>query len=94
MGRTPRQMAEELFASKHRDVNSVACLVDDKCYVLTLNEFNRFKRFQQMLKFCISRSLSDGIVPRGSENTTLKKWSHIPPLSNFSRNGILLPKSI
>lgn len=33
----------EVFASKHRDVNSVAC-IDDKCHVLTYNEFCRFKR--------------------------------------------------
>lgn len=77
MGRTVRQMVEELFASKHRDVNSVAC-VDDKCYVLTMNEFNRFKRFQQMVKFCVSKSLSDGIVPRRPDQAIRK--SRIPPL--------------
>lgn len=81
MGRTIRQMSEELFASKHRDVNSVAC-VDDKCYVLTMNEFNRFKRFQQMVKFCVSKSLSDGIVPRRPDQGM--KTPRIPPLRTSS----------
>lgn len=31
----------ELYASKHKDVNSVAC-IEDKCYVLTFNEYCRF----------------------------------------------------
>ena len=30
----------EVFASKHRDTNSVAC-IEDKCFVLTWNEYCR-----------------------------------------------------
>lgn len=30
----------ELYASKHKDINSVAC-IEDKCYVLTFNEYCR-----------------------------------------------------
>ena len=30
----------ELYASRHKDVNSVAC-IEDKCYVLTFNEYCR-----------------------------------------------------
>lgn len=39
-GRQKDDMPDELFASKHRDVNSVAC-IDDRCYVLTFNEYCR-----------------------------------------------------
>lgn len=39
-GRLKDDMPDELFASKHRDVNSVAC-IDDRCYVLTFNEYCR-----------------------------------------------------
>lgn len=39
-GRQKEDMPDELFASKHRDVNSVAC-IDDRCYVLTFNEYCR-----------------------------------------------------
>lgn len=39
-GRLKEDMPDELFASKHRDVNSVAC-IDDRCYVLTFNEYCR-----------------------------------------------------
>ncbi|XP_013789919.2 uncharacterized protein LOC106473788, partial [Limulus polyphemus] len=37
-GRTAQDMEDEIFASKHRDVNSVAC-IEDKCYVLTFTEY-------------------------------------------------------
>lgn len=40
-GRQKDDMPDELFASKHRDVNSVAC-IDDRCYVLTFNEYCRY----------------------------------------------------
>ena len=33
--------SNELFASRHRDSTNVAC-IDDKCYVLTYNEYCRF----------------------------------------------------
>ncbi|CAH1791380.1 unnamed protein product [Owenia fusiformis] len=42
IGRRPYHIDQEIFASKHRDTNSVAC-IEDKCYVLTLGEFCRYK---------------------------------------------------
>lgn len=33
-------MEDEIFASKHKDTNSVAC-IEDKCYVLTYSEYCR-----------------------------------------------------
>ncbi|XP_062584319.1 uncharacterized protein LOC134246073 [Saccostrea cucullata] len=41
-GRKSQHASCELFASKHRDENSVAC-IDDKGYVLTYNEYCRFR---------------------------------------------------
>ncbi|XP_035208755.1 uncharacterized protein LOC118183348 [Stegodyphus dumicola] len=41
-GRKPGQMEDEVFASRHKDVNSVAC-IEDKCYVLTYNEYCRYR---------------------------------------------------
>lgn len=46
-GRQKDDMPDELFASKHRDVNSVAC-IDDRCYVLTFNEYCRSVFYQIM----------------------------------------------
>ncbi|TNN84264.1 Bromo adjacent y domain-containing 1 protein [Liparis tanakae] len=41
-GRNPSVHCEnEIFASRHQDVNSVAC-IEDKCYVLTLAQYCRF----------------------------------------------------
>ncbi|XP_052001624.1 bromo adjacent homology domain-containing 1 protein-like [Xyrauchen texanus] len=41
-GRNPSMHCEnEIFASRHQDENSVAC-IEDKCYVLTLAQFCRF----------------------------------------------------
>ncbi|XP_013783162.1 uncharacterized protein LOC106467362 [Limulus polyphemus] len=42
-GRRPQDMEDEIFASKHRDVNSVAC-IEDKCYVLTFTEYCRYRK--------------------------------------------------
>ncbi|XP_077292373.1 histone gene-specific Epigenetic Repressor in late S phase [Arctopsyche grandis] len=42
-GRQPEDCAEEVFASRHRDANSVAC-IEDKCYVLTFNEYCRYRK--------------------------------------------------
>lgn len=39
-GRQPNDCLDEVFASKHQDHNSVAC-IEDKCYVLTFNEYCR-----------------------------------------------------
>lgn len=37
-------MEDEIFASKHRDISSVAC-IEDKCYVLTFNEYCRYVKY-------------------------------------------------
>ncbi|GAB6024336.1 hypothetical protein CHUAL_009505 [Chamberlinius hualienensis] len=52
-GRKPHHMEDEIFASKHRDVNSVAC-IEDKCYVLTMNEYCRYKRRGRMIEHGIT----------------------------------------
>lgn len=39
-GRQLNDCPDEVFASKHQDHNSVAC-IEDKCYVLTFNEYCR-----------------------------------------------------
>lgn len=39
-GRQPVDAADEVFASRHKDHNSVAC-IEDKCYVLTYSEYCR-----------------------------------------------------
>lgn len=76
-GRTPKQMPEEIFASKHRDVNSVAC-IDDKCYVLTFNEYIRYRKRQKMVRFLIKKSLTELIVPQTTEPSVRK--SRLPSL--------------
>ncbi|CAK1543109.1 unnamed protein product [Leptosia nina] len=42
-GRLPTDAPDEVFASRHRDANSVAC-IEDKCYVLTFNEYCRYRK--------------------------------------------------
>lgn len=39
-GRQPVDGPDEVFASRHKDHNSVAC-IEDKCYVLTFSEYCR-----------------------------------------------------
>ncbi|KAH0553820.1 hypothetical protein KQX54_004829 [Cotesia glomerata] len=42
-GRTDFDTEDEVFASRHRDANSVAC-IEDKCYILTFNEYCRYRK--------------------------------------------------
>ena len=53
-GRRPPDLDDEIFASKHRDVCSVAC-IEDKCYVLTFNEYCRYIFFFFLLSFSTSK---------------------------------------
>lgn len=39
-GRQRNDCPDEVYASRHRDHNSVAC-IEDKCYVLTFSEYCR-----------------------------------------------------
>ncbi|XP_053213789.1 serine-rich adhesin for platelets-like isoform X4 [Panonychus citri] len=65
-GRKPHDQLDEIFASKHQDVNSVAC-IDDKCYVLTFNEYCRYRKRQKMDAENIGLSLTDTFVPSGKD---------------------------
>lgn len=71
-GRKPHQMPDEIFASKHRDVNSVAC-IDDKCYVLTFNEYCRYRRGLKTKAGGQKTSLTDTIVPLSKETYFRRK---------------------
>ncbi|XP_018329966.1 uncharacterized protein LOC108740226 [Agrilus planipennis] len=42
-GPQPTDEHDEVFASRHKDTNSVAC-IEDKCYVLTFNEYCRYRK--------------------------------------------------
>jgi len=47
-GRRPFDTPDEIYASRHRDHTSVAC-IEDKCYVMTFNEYCRYRKFVKML---------------------------------------------
>jgi len=48
-GRRSEDIPDEIFASRHKDTNSVAC-IEDKCYVLTFNEYCRYRRTVRWLE--------------------------------------------
>lgn len=48
-GRTCADQPDEVFASRHKDSNSVAC-IEDKCYVLTFNEYCRYRKTLKRLE--------------------------------------------
>ncbi|KAF4526197.1 hypothetical protein B566_EDAN001881 [Ephemera danica] len=54
-GRKDEDMPDEIFASKHKDSSSVAC-IEDKCYVLTFNEYCRYR--------ANVRQIEEGAPPR------------------------------
>ncbi|XP_058055792.1 uncharacterized protein LOC131207197 [Anopheles bellator] len=59
-GRQRADGPDEVFASRHKDHNSVAC-IEDKCYVLTFSEYCRFRR--QMKGFEENVEEQPSIVP-------------------------------
>ncbi|XP_024937296.1 uncharacterized protein LOC107264252 isoform X1 [Cephus cinctus] len=63
-GRTEYDTEDEVFASRHRDANSVAC-IEDKCYILTFNEYCRYRKNLRRIEEGLE---SPGlIVPRGDQ---------------------------
>ena len=52
-GRKSDDLQDEIFASKHRDFTSVAC-IEDKCYVMTFNEYCRLVKFDKHHKMLLS----------------------------------------
>ncbi|XP_033110822.1 uncharacterized protein LOC117111903 isoform X2 [Anneissia japonica] len=74
-GRRPQHLENELFACKHYDTNSVAC-VEDKCYVLTLGEYCRYKCQLKMRQEGIKRSRI--CVPELFEG--YHRSGHLPPM--------------
>lgn len=66
-GRKPHNLSDEIFASRHRDVDSVEC-IDDKCYVLTFNEYCRYRKRCKMEQVNTTWSLTDVTIPLCNES--------------------------
>lgn len=66
-GRKPHHLPDEIFASRHRDVDSVEC-IEDKCYVLTFNEYCRYKKRVKMEQVGATWSLADVTIPVSNES--------------------------
>ncbi|CAG10521.1 unnamed protein product [Tetraodon nigroviridis] len=52
----------EVFASRHQDVNSVAC-IEDKCYVLTLAQYCRFRALVKRRRDGVLDAAASLVVP-------------------------------
>ncbi|XP_063709098.1 uncharacterized protein LOC134837647 [Culicoides brevitarsis] len=82
-GRQPMDSAEEVFASRHKDHNSVAC-IEDKCYVLTFNEYCRYRRQLRAIEDGVTETVS--IVPKlNRENPRSPPPATLPDLVMFCR---------
>uniref|UniRef100_A0A6G1SIU4 Bromo adjacent y domain-containing 1 protein n=1 Tax=Aceria tosichella TaxID=561515 RepID=A0A6G1SIU4_9ACAR len=66
-GRKPHHLIDEIFASRHRDADSVEC-IEDKCYVLTFNEYCRYRKRCKMEQVNTSWSLTDVTIPVSNES--------------------------
>lgn len=66
-GRKAHHLSDEIFASRHRDVDSVEC-IDDKCYVLTFNEYCRYRKRCKMEQVNTTWSLTDVTIPLCNES--------------------------
>ncbi|KAL7033108.1 hypothetical protein ACKWTF_007489 [Chironomus riparius] len=60
-GRQNADAIDEVFASRHKDHNSVAC-IEDKCYVITYNEYCRYRKMLRSIEENIEESIS--LVPK------------------------------
>ena len=74
-GRRPHHLLDEIFASRHRDVDSVEC-IEDKCYVLTFNEYCRYWKRCKMEQVNTTWSLADVTIPVSNE--TYPRRNRIP----------------
>lgn len=66
-GRKEHHLSDEIFASRHRDVDSVEC-IEDKCYVLTFNEYCRYRKRCKMEQVNTTWSLADVTIPVSNES--------------------------
>ncbi|CAN2389964.1 Bromo adjacent homology [Pristimantis euphronides] len=67
-GRNPSMHQNEIFASRHQDENSIAC-IEEKCYVLTFAEYCRFCALVKRQKEgCPNRKAF--IIPNSEEHCT------------------------
>ncbi|KAF2360426.1 Bromo adjacent (BAH) domain [Trinorchestia longiramus] len=62
LGRQEHDLSDEIFASKHRDHLSVAC-IEDTCYVLTFNEYCRYRRHLRLSVQGLSAHEIVSVVP-------------------------------
>lgn len=70
-GRKAHQLSDEVFASRHRDMDSVEC-IEDKCYVLTFNEYCRYRKRCKMEQANTTWSLTDRVLPNLHETYSRK----------------------
>lgn len=87
-GRTPADQPDEVFASRHKDSNSVAC-IDDKCYVLTFHEYCRYVKNNSAREMNVTRGVTGiaricGDWKRGSRRLRLVSpfQNHIPGVTD------------
>ncbi|XP_076273195.1 uncharacterized protein LOC143204515 isoform X3 [Rhynchophorus ferrugineus] len=87
-GRLPTDQPDEVFASRHKDSNSVAC-IDDKCYVLTFNEYCRYKKHFKRLE----EGLEDEprCIPLPEPYPRVSKQ---PPASNISPEMVFFCRKV
>lgn len=73
----------EIYSSRHRDTNSVAC-IDDKCFVLTYNEYCRYKR-QKVFQTgaYLQPDKTAMIVPHPKIQVMNDSRNRIPPLNTL-----------
>ncbi|XP_075976600.1 histone gene-specific Epigenetic Repressor in late S phase isoform X2 [Anticarsia gemmatalis] len=79
-GRQPADAPDEVFASRHRDANSVAC-IEDKCYVLTFNEYCRYRKRLKAAEegVCVAPSIVPPIPASEVHPLVAPNDSKLPP---------------
>ncbi|XP_064623285.1 histone acetyltransferase KAT6A-like [Lineus longissimus] len=69
-GRQPNHLPAELFASKHKDENSIAC-IEDKCLVMSVGKYCRYRAKLKLLEENLPFSYSkQTLVPKADDVPT------------------------
>ncbi|XP_022105306.1 uncharacterized protein LOC110987143 isoform X2 [Acanthaster planci] len=87
-GRLPHHLEGELFACRHWDVNSVAC-IEDRCYVLTPAEYSRYRAKLQRQKEAIVPGRP--CVPEDPESYP---WSYRLPPDDVSPENVFFCRQV
>lgn len=91
-GRLENDASDEVFASRHKDHNSVAC-IEDKCFVLTYNEYCRFDYSSACVELCLIKLIFRYRRNLKSLEENLEEKPSLVPKLHFAERRVVPPQT-